>query len=51
MYPSVEERLVDLQQRRIDVYKNLSADHSLQPPVIEPIQFVPADAKGVDDHT
>jgi len=40
-----------LQQRRIDVCKNLPADHPLQPPVIEPIQFVPADAEGVDDHT
>jgi len=51
MYPSVEERLIDLQQRRIDVCKNLPADHPLQPPVIEPIQFVPADAEGADDHT
>jgi len=50
MYPSVEERLIDLQQRRIDVCKNRPADHPLQPPVIEPIQFVHADAKGADDH-
>jgi len=44
MYPSVEDKL-------IDVCKNLLADHPLQPPMIDPIQFVPADAEGVDDHT
>jgi len=51
MYPSVEERLIGLQQRKIDACKNLPADHPLQPPVIKTIQFVPADAEGVDDHT
>jgi len=51
MYPSIEERLIGLQQRRIDACKNLPADHPLQPPVIEPIQSIPADAEGVDDHT
>jgi len=40
-----------MQQRRIDACKNLSADHLLQPPMIEPIQSVLADAEGVDDHT
>jgi len=40
-----------LQQRRIDACKNLPADHPLQPPVIEPIQSIPADAEGADDHT
>jgi len=51
MYPSVEDRLIDLQQRRIDACKNLPADHPLQPPVIEPIQSIPVDAEGADDHT
>ena len=51
MYPFVEEKLIDLQQRRIDACKNLPADHPLQPPVIEPIQSIPADAEGADDHT
>jgi len=37
MYPSVEERLIGMQQRWIDACKHLPADHSLQPPVIEPI--------------
>jgi len=51
MYPFVEERLIYMQQRRIDVCKILPVDHPLQPPMINPIQFVPADAEGVDDHT
>jgi len=51
IYPSVEERLIDMQQRRIDVCKNLPVDHPLQPPMIDPIQFVHADVEGVDDHT
>jgi len=50
MYPSVEERLIGLQQRRFDACIHLPADHPLQSPMIEPIQFVPADAEGVNDH-
>jgi len=50
MYPSVEERLIGMQQRRIDACKHLPTDHPLQPPVIEPIQFIPADAEGGSDH-
>jgi len=51
MYPSVEERIHDMQQRRINACVRLPTDHPLQPPMIEPIQFVPADAEGVNDHT
>jgi len=51
MYPSVEERIHDMQQRRINACVRLPVDHPLQPPMIEPIQFVPVDAEGVDDHT
>ena len=51
MYPSVEERLIGLQQRRVDACIHLPADHPLQPPMIEPIQSLPADAEGADDHT
>jgi len=50
MYPSVEESLIGLQQRRIDACKNLPADHPLQPPLIEPIQSIPTDAEGANDH-
>ena len=49
MYPSVEERLIGLQQRRIDACIHLLADHPLQP-LIEPIQSLLADAEGADDH-
>jgi len=51
MYPSVEERLIDFQQRRIDACIHLPVDHPLQPPMIEPIQSSHVDAEGVDDHT
>jgi len=49
MYPSVEERMIGLQQRRIDACKHLPADHPLQPPLIEPIQFIPAATEGGSD--
>jgi len=51
MYPFDEERIHDMQQRRINACVILPADHPLQPPMIEPLQFVPADAEGVDDQT
>jgi len=35
-----------MQQMRIDAYKNLPANHPLQPPVIEPIQSIPAAVEG-----
>jgi len=50
MYPSVEERLISMQQRRINACKHLPADHPLQSPVIEPIEFIPAAAEGESDH-
>jgi len=51
MYPPVKERIHDMLQRRIDACINLPVNHPLQPPVIEPIQFVPTNAEGVVDHT
>jgi len=50
MYLFVEERLLDMQQRRINACKNLPANHPLQPPMIEPIQFVLADEEGAVDY-
>jgi len=38
-----------LQQTRIDKCKNLPENHPLQPPVIEPIQSLPASAEGASD--
>jgi len=49
MYPSTEERMIGMQQRRIYACKYLPADHPLQPPVIEAIQFIPAAAEGGGD--
>jgi len=40
-----------MQQRRINACVRLPADHPLQPPMIEPLQFVSTNAEGVDDHT
>jgi len=51
MYSSDEERLHDMQQRRIDACKNLPANHQLQPPMIEPIQSIHVDAEGAVDYT
>jgi len=51
MYPYVEERIHDMQQRRINACVRISADHLLQPPMIEHLQFVPADAEAVNDKT
>jgi len=51
MYPSVEETLHEMQKRRIDACKNLLANNPLQPPMIEPIQSIAADAEGAADYT
>jgi len=51
MYPSVEERIHDMQHRRIKACVKLPDNHPIKPPMIEPLQFVLADAEVVDDHT
>jgi len=51
MYPSVDERIHDMQNRRSNACVRLPANHPLQPPMIEPLQFVPVDAEVVDDQT
>jgi len=38
-----------MQQMRIDACKNLPSDHPLQPPMIDPIQSIPAAAEGESD--
>jgi len=35
----------------VDACIHLPVDHPLQPPMIEPIQSIPIDAEGADDHT
>jgi len=49
MYPVVEASIIDMQQRKIDLCKNLPANHPFQPPVIEPIQSTPAIVEGEGD--
>ena len=49
LYPSVLERIGEMSQIRIDVCEILPADHPLQPPMIECLQSIPADAEGVDE--
>jgi len=51
MYPSIEESLIGLQQRRIYACIHLPADHPLQPSAIEAIQSNSTDAEGANDHT
>jgi len=51
MYPSVVERIGEMQQRRINVCSRLPANHPLQPPMIEPLQSIPVDAEVVDEPT
>ena len=51
MYPYVEERIHDMQQRTINACVRLPADHPLQPPMIEPLQLIPVDAEVVGDQT
>jgi len=49
MYPSVLERIGEMSQMRINVCASLPADHPFQPPVIESLQFIPADAEVVSE--
>jgi len=49
MYPSVQERMIDMQQIHIDACKYLPADHPLQPPVIEAIPLIPVAKEGASD--
>jgi len=49
MYPSVLERIGEMSQMRLDFCARLPADHPFQPLVIEPLQFIPADAEVVGE--
>jgi len=45
MYPFVLERIYEMSQMRLDVCARLPADHPFQPPLIEPLQSIPADVE------
>jgi len=49
MYPSVFNRIADLSQMRINVCNKLFVNHPMQPPMIEPLQTIPADAEFVNE--
>jgi len=51
MYTSVEERIHDMQQRRINDCVRLPVDPHLQPPMIEPLKSIPTDVEVVGDQT
>jgi hypothetical protein len=45
MYPSIVERIGEMAQIRIDVCARLPAEHPFQPPFIQPLQSIHANAK------
>jgi hypothetical protein len=49
MYPSVLERISELSKMKIQVSARLPADHPFEPPMIEPLQFVPADVETIGE--
>jgi len=51
IYPSVEERIHDMHQKRINACVRLPTDHPLQPLMTEPLQSIPADAEIAGDQT
>jgi len=51
MYPSVVERIGEMQQRRFNACARLPVDHPLQPLMIETLQSIPDDAKVVGEPT
>ena len=49
MYPSVQKRIVDMAQRRIDVCHKMPATHWVQPPYIKPLQMILVDVQSQDE--
>jgi len=45
IHPSIQERIGDLAQMRMDICSKLPAEHPFQPPYIQPLQTIPADAE------
>jgi hypothetical protein len=45
VYPQILQSIGEMSQLRINVSARLPANHPFQPPMIEPLQFVPANAK------
>jgi len=49
LYPSVLDRIGALSQMRVDLCEKLPADHPFQPPIVDCLQSIPADAEGADE--
>ena len=49
MYPPIQERIGDLAQMRLDIFSRRPAEHPFQPPFIQPLQTIPADAEFVKE--
>jgi len=43
VYPTVLQSIGELSQRRVDICNKLPSDHHFQPPIIKPLNIVPAD--------
>jgi hypothetical protein len=45
VYPSIQERIGEMAQMRMDVCSRLPANHPFQSPFIQPLQTIPANAE------
>ena len=43
VYPAVLKSIGEMSQRRVDLCNKLPADHPFQPPIIKPLNMIPAD--------
>ena len=43
VYPAVLQNIGEMSQIRVDICNRLPADHPFQPPIIEPLNMIPAD--------
>ena len=43
VYPAVLQSIGEMSQRRVDICNKFPTDHPFQPPVIEPLNIIPAD--------
>jgi len=41
-YPAILQSIGEMSQRRVDICNKLPADHPIQPPVITPVNMIPA---------
>jgi hypothetical protein len=50
MIPSVDERIWDMSEMKNKVCERLPPNHPFQPPMIQPLNFIPADADVIGEH-